>query len=359
MAASKEILIVGGGLAGCFMAAASAVRGHRVTMIDAYRPKSASRVAAGLFNVITGREANKTWMADELLAALHAFLAQAEFAHLRQWVHFMPIFRPFASGQSYNDWMVRLQEPDFAWLAQHEGQPLLPDLIHNPIGGLRIVACGWVEVDALCTGIVATLRERFQLDYQQAEFDYADLDPATGMVVIEGKRRLYDEVVFAEGMGVTGNPWFNFVPLRPLKGQIIDLTMAPGIGTDQILLRKTFLIPKGDHHYTAGSTYELHFEDDESTAEGIETLENLVREQVTLPFETTAARAAIRPTTPNRCPILGRHPDFPRLVILNGLGTKGVLQAPLMSQLLRDWLDGKLPHLPKDVDLARYLKKNA
>ena len=356
---AKNILIIGGGLAGCFQAATAAQRGHRVTLIDDLRPKSASRVAAGLFNVLTGREVNMSWMATEMLAALKAFLDDAAFADLQQYVHFMPIYKPFVDGHAYNDWMIGLEQPEFAALAQHEGRPQQPMLIHNPIGGLRIVACGWAEVGKLCTGMLDILQQRFELRLLHTVVDYADMDPVTGEVRTPGAEGIYDEIVFAEGMGILDNPWFQFVQIRPLKGQVIDLQLAPGLDETQILMRKTFLIPKGNHAYTAGSTYELRFEDDETTPEGIESVESSVREQVNLPFQRTAARAAIRPTTPNRRPILGRHPDFSKLIVLNGLGTKGVLQAPLMSLMLRDWLDGAMPQLPKDVDVNRFLRKNA
>jgi glycine oxidase len=359
MATPKNILIIGGGLAGCFQAAASVRAGHAVTMIDADRPRSASRVAAGLFNVVTGREASKSWLADEMLAEIHAFLAVPAFESLRQYFHFMPIYRPFADGYTYNEWMVRLQQPDYADFAQHQGSPQQSEILHNPIGGLRIMTCGWVQVNALCEAMVAILQQAFHMQYFQADFDYTQLDPTTATLRMPLVAGTYDEVIFAEGMGITANPWFQHIEIRPLKGQILDLQLAPGLQDDQVYLRKTFLIPKGKNFYTAGSTYELRFEDDEVTSEGIETVMDSVREQVALPFELMAARASIRPTTPNRRPILGRHPDYPRLVVFNGLGTKGVLQAPLMAQTLRDWLDGRLPTLSKDVSADRFLKNFA
>jgi glycine oxidase len=358
MTTRKNILIVGGGLAGCFAAAHAVMAGHAVTLCDALRPRAASRVAAGLFNVVTGREAAKSWLADEQLAAIHAFLDMPAYASLRTFFHFMPIYRPFQDGYTYNEWMVRLQDPDFAGFAKHQGSVEQEDVLTNPIGGLRILTCGWVEVGALCTAMVELLKQDYAMQYYVGEFDHVALDPASGIISQGEWAGIYDEVIFAEGMGIGANPWFQHIEIRPLKGQIADLKMAPGLNPDQIYLRKTFLIPKGNDFYTAGSTYELHFADDEVTPEGIETISDSVRQQVTLSFELSGMRAAIRPTTPNRRPILGRHPDHDRLVVFNGLGTKGVLQAPLMAQMLRDWLDGLTAALPKDVSADRFLKKN-
>ncbi|MFN8394652.1 MAG: hypothetical protein U0176_08275 [Bacteroidia bacterium] len=41
------------------MALESALRGHKVTLMDLPDAKAASRVAAGLYNIFTGREAKK------------------------------------------------------------------------------------------------------------------------------------------------------------------------------------------------------------------------------------------------------------------------------------------------------------
>ncbi len=359
MVASKNVLIVGGGLAGCFMAMESAKRGHRIRLVDRYNPKSASRVAAGLYNVITGREANKTWMADEMLAALAAVTANPAFEELGKFIHPMPILRPFPDGTNYNDWMVRLQDPEFSWLAAHQGLPYRPDVLQNPIGGLRILPCGWVETEAICKAILEILTAKFDFQRVESAFYYASLNPNTGECSQPGLEDTYDEIIFAEGMGIMGNPWFQFVEIRPLKGQILELKMEDGLGEEQILLRKMFLIPKGDLFYTAGSTYELHFEDDETDAEGIKTITDSVEEVTPLGFEVLSARASIRPTTPNRRPILGRHPEFERLIVCNGLGTKGVLQGPYSALILRDWLDGHAQSLGKDVSVLRFLKKFA
>jgi glycine/D-amino acid oxidase-like deaminating enzyme len=55
---------------------------------------------------------------------------------------------------------------------------------------------------------------------------------------------------------------------------------------------------------------------------------------------------------------MGRHPEFPSLVVFNGLGTKGVLQSPYHARLLRNWLDGQLDELPLELSSNRFLEKN-
>jgi glycine/D-amino acid oxidase-like deaminating enzyme len=61
----------------------------------------------------------------------------------------------------------------------------------------------------------------------------------------------------------------------------------------------------------------------------------------------------MRPTSPDRKPILGPHPEFENLVIFNGLGTKGVSLAPYFSDLLAAWLSG-LGEIPQVVNIERF-----
>ncbi|MCB0856012.1 MAG: FAD-binding protein, partial [Bacteroidetes bacterium] len=84
----NKYAIIGGGLAGCLMAARLAMRGQEVVLIDHPQPNSPSKVAAGLFNVITGRFGAKSWLADTLLEELNQFLQIPAFLSLQPYVHY-------------------------------------------------------------------------------------------------------------------------------------------------------------------------------------------------------------------------------------------------------------------------------
>jgi nucleoside-diphosphate-sugar epimerase len=61
-------LIVGQGIAGTNLTFTLLERGNSVTIADNPQEFSSSKVAAGLFNPITGRKMSKTWLADSLFA---------------------------------------------------------------------------------------------------------------------------------------------------------------------------------------------------------------------------------------------------------------------------------------------------
>jgi glycine/D-amino acid oxidase-like deaminating enzyme len=351
----KDLLVVGGGLAGSFFAAAASLAGHRVTLYDLPDPGSASRVAAGMYNVITGRYATLTWQAQLFLDLIEEFFEVPAFAHLRAHLHAMPIYRPYKTEQEAAEWATQHSAPAVAHMVRHHAHSRALPHVNDPLGGLEILPCGWVDIAPLIAGIKDVLAEEYALRWIAEPFPYAQLDPHSGHLTGVGD---FDAVVFAEGVAVRDNPWFDWVKVIPLKGQLLDLQidMAP---LDMVLLRKSFLIPKGGDRYTAGSTYEHHYADLSVTPEAEALIAGHVRQALSAEVAVTGQRAGLRPTTPNRRPIVGRHPVHPRLHILNGLGTKGLLQAPWCALVLRDWLDGQLAALPEDINSDRFVKINA
>ncbi|HHG85615.1 MAG TPA: FAD-dependent oxidoreductase [Bacteroidetes bacterium] len=355
---TKQILIVGGGLGGMFFAAESLLAGHEVTLVDAPAKDSASRIAAGLFNVITGRKAGRSWQAAELLEVLNSFFDHPQFQGLKKFLHPLPIYRTFKSIGEYNDWTVHSKDPTYNNWVRHIAEPRMPAQIHNELGGLEILPCGWLETGPFLDALKVVLQTEMGMKVHETTFEHAALNPDTGKVNLGGKNYVYDEVVFAEGVGIRNNPWFDWMVIWPLKGQILEVEI-PNFDPGFVLMRKIFLLPKGNNFYTVGSTYEREFVETGPTAAGIAELKGLIQEAIKVPFRVVEARAGLRPTTPNRRPVLGTHPEYPRLHVLNGLGTKGVLQTPWSAQLLRKFLDGELAEMPKQLSPQRFLKKKS
>jgi len=62
-----DYLIIGQGICGTWLSYYLLKKGKKVLVIDEYNNSSASNVASGLINPVTGRRVVTTWMADELL----------------------------------------------------------------------------------------------------------------------------------------------------------------------------------------------------------------------------------------------------------------------------------------------------
>ncbi|MEL6413188.1 MAG: FAD-dependent oxidoreductase, partial [Bacteroidota bacterium] len=136
-----DFLIVGQGIAGSVLALQLLKQGQRVMVIGNSRALSASGVAAGLYNPITGRHMTKTWMADTLFPYLNRFYREAERTIDAQFLYPMPIFRPFVDAAERTAWQVKARnEPGF-----------VADIVDSPPysvyrhGGLVLKQTGYLD----------------------------------------------------------------------------------------------------------------------------------------------------------------------------------------------------------------------
>ena len=78
---------------------------------------------------------------------------------------------------------------------------------------------------------------------------------------------------------------------------------------------------------------------------------------LTIPYEIVDHKAAIRPSTIDRRPFLGLHPEHNCLGILNGLGTKGASLAPYFVNQFVEFLLEKR-QINKEANIDRFKKKD-
>lgn len=350
---SKSALVLGGGLAGSFMACRLAQRGWTVTVIDDRHPASASRVAAGLYNVITGRFGAKTWMAETFLAEIKAVMEDPFYAGMDKFVHPLEIYRPFRDVEEYNLWSGRSVDPAYRDLVAFEERPVLSDVLNNPLGGIRILPCGWVDIAGLIDFLQEKLVQR-GVRILQSEIPYGEINPSDLSWSSVESYLQFDAIVCCEGHRIRQNPWFGTLPVQPNKGEILEIEAPDLVGLPFVISRKVYIVPGRSGNWIVGSTYKNHFEDPDPTEEGkaeiIEHLDKVLK----VPYTVIGHRAGIRPTSPNRRPIMGEHPRQPGFYVLTGFGTKGMLAAPWSSRLLAATIDGEESEYPEDVRLARF-----
>jgi glycine oxidase len=73
-----DYIIVGQGLAGSAVAVELIKRQKSIVVFDEPSSNNSSRIAAGLFNPVTGKKMVKTWLADKLFPVIHAYYASVE-----------------------------------------------------------------------------------------------------------------------------------------------------------------------------------------------------------------------------------------------------------------------------------------
>ena len=151
------------------------------------------------------------------------------------------------------------------------------------------------------------------------------------------------------------NPWFKHLPVGQTKGDVLTIksSMLP---EDESVNRKCFVLPLGNHEFRTGSTYEWDSVDltpsMEAKKEILEHLSYLTKKEP----EVINHDTGIRPTSLDRRPIFGTHPSHEHYHIFNGLGAKGFMICPLLSDEFSEYLLSNVP-LSKEVDLKRFMKK--
>jgi glycine oxidase len=349
-----EYLIIGQGLAGSCLALEFFKRGIGFLVIDNHAPNSASKVAAGLFNPITGRTNQPTWMASEIFKTLEDFYRIAEKQTGAKFFNPLPIYRPFLSLQEQRQWArptARGNDNDTppeirAWITNMSSAARFPETINDPFGGIEINHSGFLNAQAFLASVKALLKQNGSLSNEFFNNEEMVVGETIQHKNIEAKA-----VIFCEGTEALTNPYFNWLPFIKLKGETL-LIRAP-LPTDILLNRGIFAVPtEQPNEFILGSTY--HRDPTPGNSEkGIGELLANAKKLLKTAFETAAQNWGLRPTTIDRRPILGRHPTHQKILIFNGLGTKGVSLAPFFAVHLSDYLQGKT-ELIKEVNIERF-----
>jgi glycine/D-amino acid oxidase-like deaminating enzyme len=341
-----DAVIVGQGLAGSAVALQLLKKRKKILVIDETSRRSSSRVAIGLFNPITGRNSVKTWMADVIFPTLFAFYREAEKLTQEKFFHPMPLYKPFKSIEEQNEWMSRTADPIYDGYVEQIFTHSAFDGIRDSFGGMLLKQSGYLDTIRFLESVRKLIsREALLID---EAFDEDMLTPLTRS--IRYKKYSADCIIFCQG--VQSCKWFKWVPILPLKGETIRIESS--YRENNIINRGVYAVPVDPSGtWRVGATYSLTDQTAEITEAGRAELISKLDELVSFPYQVVDQEWGLRPTTHDRRPVLGRHPEHESMYIFNGLGPKGVSLAPYFSHILVNDVENGQP-LDKVVDLKRY-----
>ncbi len=196
--------------------------------------------------------------------------------------------------------------------------------------------------------LIESFKKQFSEHIINERFDYTALDTETNKYgEIQAKH-----VIFSEGVGLENNPFFNYVPIIKNKGEILELEINQEL-PDIIFKSKNFLMPLGGNKYYVGATYDIDYDSPEPTEANKELLLEKLSAYYKGDYKIIEHRAAFRPTVEDRRSIIGEHPKYKDLFILNGMGTRGSFNAPSLSQYLFNHIE-KEYSIPEEYELSRF-----
>lgn len=343
-----DFLIIGQGLAGTAMAYRLEQEGQKVILFDQAEKNQSSRIAAGLFNPVTGKKMVKSWIAEKLFPELESFYTDLERLTQRQFFIRKSIYRPFLSIEEQNEWMGHSSDPVLDLFIEKIYTESQHDEIRDPFGGVLLRHSGWLDIKTYLDSMKVHFADKVKSELFEEEL----LERDGEFWNYKGLRAR--GIVFCNGLEALKSDYFSFLPFAPVKGEILEIQQDFDPGW--IINRGVFRVPLENGVFRVGSTYtwhDLNLGPTESAKnELLSKLVNLVKIPV---GEIKSHRHGIRPATKDRKPFLGKHPMEDGVYIFNGFGAKGVSLIPYFSAMMRDFILHQKP-LDTEVDIKRYFK---
>jgi glycine/D-amino acid oxidase-like deaminating enzyme len=342
-----DYIIVGCGLAGiAFME--QLIAANKTFVVFDNKSQQSSVVAGGLYNPVVLKRFTSVWKSQEQLNLALPMYHNIEKRLKVSLDYKVPVYRRFASMEEQNNWYAASDNP---LLKDY----LSPKIIKNSnpyikadFGFGEVLETGRIDTFTLITSYKDFLLKNNQL--LEESFHYNQLNIMDTGVSYQDISASH--IVFAEGFGLEHNPFFNYLPLKESKGELLTI-YAPDLNIDYIIKSSVFVLPLGNHLYHIGATYNWKDKTNATTKEGREELLNKLKTFLNCTFEVVNQVAGIRPTVKDRRPLVGKHPEHENMYILNGLGTRGVMIGPYVAKQLFNYIEQKKP-LEEDININRF-----
>jgi glycine oxidase len=348
---SYDAVVVGGGVIGLASAWRLAQGGARVALLErSERPSAgATRVAAGMLApvgeltfgepdllelTLVAAELYPGFVAElekasgvatgyEVCGALHVALDRDEAEQLRR-VHDLQ----------------RSMGLEAEWFSPRGCRELEPGLSPSLSGGVFAAGESSIDPRALSAALLAALAAEGADVRTGTEVTGALLEAGriVGVRTSAGEQLRAASVVLACGAWSGQAGWLPEQarpPVRPVKGQILELRPPPGAGAPSgriVASERVYLVPRPDGRLIVGATVEERGFDTAVTAGGVH---ELLREAYRLlpdvaEMELVEAMAALRPGTPDNLPVVGPG-ALEGLILAGGHFRNGILLAPLAA----------------------------
>jgi len=345
-----DFLVIGSGLAGISFCEVLEKNGNTFTVVSD-DSQTASKVAGGLYNPVILKRFTPVWRAQQQLDIAMSFYSALEDKLKTQFDYKTTVLRRFASVEEQNLWFENADKP---LLTPFLNTKLLSNRnkqIYAPFGYGMVNGTGRVTTKLLLERYKTYAKENGY--WVEERFQHAKLSHfANGIKygAIEAKH-----IVFAEGYGLKQNPYFNYLPLNGTKGELLTI-VAPKLKADDVLKSSVFSIPLGKDKYRIGATYHRFDKTNIPTQQAREELTEKLERFIKCPYEIIDHVAGVRPTVADRKPLVGRHPKYKNMYVLNGFGSRGVMIAPFAAKILFNAIIKGMT-VPHEMNCDRYWNK--
>ena len=385
---TREIAVLGAGIAGCTSAVALAKRGFNVTLVDRH-PIAGCEASGNNQGIVYPKLSAR----DDVLPRIN--LAAMQFSSR--------YYQPFwAQGLGRQCGVIVVPEndkikQDFEIIGQRfKDQPNLVQLHGNEqlcrLSGINMQAqiglyfpqLGWLSPADICQQLVA----QHQIPLLQADIQrIAHNDDRWHLFGADGQSCITSEtLVIANAFDCKQFQQTEFLPVTQLRGQISYIpSNRASSALKTVICGEGYITPQHNGQHSIGATYNkgvfttaLRPEDHQANLDKIGATDCGIATVIGSQNVTTmTGRANYRCTTKDYLPIVGAVADLaqliedysglrrdakssiatagsylPNLYINCGMGSRGLSYAPLSAEILAAELAGDEPILDKDLRLA-------
>jgi len=345
---SVDYIIVGQGICGSLLSRELIRAGKTVLVIDENRPMTASKIASGLINPVTGKKMVTSWLSHELHpVALQTYAALSE--ELNSPViqaYDLLNFHPTIDAQAI---FSRRETEDDTYLYTVLNERAWEAYFTIPFGIGSVSPCYLVDVQTFINKWQQVLQSMDA--YRTATFSWADCTVMPDHIVYQDI--VATKIICCTGVAAMESPYFRLLPFQLNKGEAL-IVQIPGLPRDRIYKHgEISVVPWKEDQFWIGSIFDREYTDEYPTAafrkRATETLDRWLR----LPYTIVDHVAALRPATGGQKPFVGVHPVHTSVAILNGMGSKGCSLAPFFArQLTAHLLEGAL--IQPEADIGRF-----
>lgn len=342
-----DYIIVGLGLAG--IAFTEELIAHKKSfVVFEDNSQNSSIVAGGVYNPVILKRFTPVWNGHEQLqTALPFYEKLSQKLNLRLDTKF-ETRKVFKSIEDENNWFAAIDKPMLSqYMSPKINRESVPGVLADYGYGI-LQGTGRIATEKLVQSYREYLSKKGSI--RNERFQYDELDNVENGIQYRDVNA--QKVVFCEGFGIQQNPFFNDLPLREAKGELLTI-YAEALDIDFLLKSTVFVLPLGNHYYKVGATFNWKDKTSTPSEEGRLELIDKLKKVITVPYTIVDQTAGIRPTVKDRRPMVGIHPKYENLAVLNGLGTRGVMIAPTVAKNLFNHIE-KGATLDKEIDIKRF-----
>ncbi len=343
-----DYIIVGLGLAGTAFCE-SLRKNNKKFMVFNDCSQTSSRVAGGLSNPVVLKRFTLAWQADILIPIANDFYSQLEVLLDQKLIHDLPVYRRFASVEEQNMWFEaadkkQLKEYLSANLVRNDNTAIMA-----PYDFGCVLQARRLDTKVMLKNYGDFLQKNNLLVSDSFKYDQLQINP--GHVVYTSIKAKH--IVFAEGFGLSKNPFFNYLPMQGSKGEYLTIR-SERLKENNAIKSSIFVIPLGNDLYKVGANYDRNLSSNAPTEKTKQELINKLDALLDCDYEIVYHEAGIRPTVKDRKPLVGQHPLHKNLFVLNGFGSHGIMIGPWAAEQLFCFIEKGIQILP-DANVKRYM----